>query len=139
MLYRVLDDNPVYRHVTHADTGIIMDQLDMLRTFVAVADKASFSEAALRLRISATAASRGISALGQSLGTALLSRTTRSVRLTEAGALYLERCRAVLLDLDEAALALRGGSATPGGVLVITAASELRAASYPADRHGSAA
>ncbi|QXQ07781.1 LysR family transcriptional regulator [Sphingosinicellaceae bacterium] len=98
-----------------------MDQLEMLRTFVAVADKASFSEAARRLRISATAASRGISALEESLGTALLSRTTRAVRLTEAGALYLERCRAVLLDLDEAALALRGGTSTPGGTLVITA------------------
>ncbi|MGI4878786.1 MAG: LysR family transcriptional regulator [Janthinobacterium lividum] len=98
-----------------------MDQLDMLRTFVAVADKASFSEAARVLRISPTAVSRAISALEESLATALLSRTTRSVRLTESGAVYLERCRAVLLDLDEAALALRGGSATPGGTLVITA------------------
>ncbi|QYE33762.1 LysR family transcriptional regulator [Polymorphobacter sp. PAMC 29334] len=98
-----------------------MDQLDVLRTFVAVADEASFSEAARRLRISQTAASRAISTLEETLGTALLSRTTRSVRLTESGALYLERCRAILLDLDEAALALRGGSATPGGTLVLTA------------------
>ena len=98
-----------------------MDQLDMLRTFVAVADKASFSEAARRLRISPTAASRSISALELQLGTALLSRTTRSVRLTEAGARYLERCRPALLDLEDAALSLQGGAATPGGTLVITA------------------
>ena len=98
-----------------------MDQFDMIRTFVAVADKASFAEAARKLRISPTAASRSVAALERSLGTALLSRTTRSVRLTEAGALYLERCRAVLAELEDAALALRGDGATPGGTLVITA------------------
>ena len=98
-----------------------MDRLDMLRTFVAVADQVSFAEAARRLRISPTAASRAIAALEQSLGTALLRRTTRSVRLTDEGAVYLERCRAALADLDDAALALRGAGATPGGTLVITA------------------
>lgn len=98
-----------------------MDRLDMLRTFVAVADQVSFAEAARRLRISPTAASRAIAALEQSLGTALLRRTTRSVRLTDEGAAYLERCRAALADLDDAALALRGAGATPGGTLVITA------------------
>lgn len=98
-----------------------MDRLDMLRTFVAVADQVSFAEAARRLRISPTAASRAVAALEQSLGTALLRRTTRSVRLTDEGAAYLERCRAALADLDDAALALRGAGATPGGTLVITA------------------
>ena len=98
-----------------------MDRLEMLRTFIAVADQASFAEAARRLRISPTAASRSVATLEQSLGTALLRRTTRSVRLTAEGAAYLERCRTALADLDEAALALRGDGATPGGTLVITA------------------
>lgn len=98
-----------------------MDRLEMLRTFVAVADQASFAEAARRLRVSPTAASRAVAALEQSLGTALLRRTTRSVRLTAEGALYLERCRTALADLDDAALALRGDGATPGGTLVVTA------------------
>jgi DNA-binding transcriptional LysR family regulator len=98
-----------------------MDRLDELRTFVAVADRASFAEAARLLRISPTAASRAVASLEASLGTALLRRTTRSVRLTEDGAAYLERCRAALLELDDAALALRGDGATPGGTLVITA------------------
>ncbi|WP_230206940.1 LysR family transcriptional regulator [Novosphingobium sp. Gsoil 351] len=93
----------------------------MLRTFVAVADRASFAEAARQLRISPTAASRAISTLEQSLGTALLRRTTRSVRLTEEGARYVERCRSALADLDDAAMALRGDGAEPGGTLVITA------------------
>lgn len=114
-------DNPIILHFTHAIGGIIMDRLEMLRTFVAVADHASFAEAARRLRVSPTAASRAVAALEESLGTALLRRTTRSVRLTGEGALYLERCRAALADLDDAALALRGHGATPGGTLVITA------------------
>ena len=98
-----------------------MDRLEMLRTFVAVADQASFAAAARRLRISPTAASRAVAALEASLGTGLLRRTTRSVRLTGDGAAYLERCRAALAELDDAALALRGASAAPGGMMVITA------------------
>lgn len=98
-----------------------MDRLEMLRTFVAVADNMSFAEAARKLRVSPTAASRAIAALEQSLGTALLRRTTRSVRLTDEGATYLERCRAAIGELDDAALALRGDGAMPGGRLVVTA------------------
>ncbi len=98
-----------------------MDRLDMLRTFVAVADKASFAEAARRMRVSPTAASRAVATLEESLGTVLLRRTTRSVRLTEEGAAYLQHCRAALGELDDAALALRGDRATPSGTLVLTA------------------
>ena len=88
---------------------------------MAVADRASFAEAARRLRISPTAASRAVAALESSLGTVLLRRTTRSVRVTSEGAVYLERCRVALADLDDAALSLRGDAATPGGTLVVTA------------------
>ncbi|MES2046712.1 MAG: LysR family transcriptional regulator [Pseudomonadota bacterium] len=98
-----------------------MDRLEMLRTFVAVADRESFAEAARRLRISPTAASRAVATLELSLGRPLLRRTTRSVRLTEEGATYLERCRGALGELDDAALSLRGDGATPGGTLVIAA------------------
>ncbi|GAC1612201.1 MAG: LysR family transcriptional regulator [Novosphingobium sp.] len=98
-----------------------MDRLDALRTFVAVADQASFTEAARTMRISPTAASRAVASLEAALGTTLLRRTTRSVRLTEQGAAYLEHCRTALIELDDAALSLRGVGATPGGTLVITA------------------
>lgn len=98
-----------------------MDRLDMLRTFVAVAEHASFAEAARRMRISPTAASRAVATLEEALGAVLLRRTTRSVRLTEEGAAYLQHCRAALGELDDAALALRGDKATPSGTLVLTA------------------
>lgn len=114
-------DNPLILYFTHAEIGIIMDRLEILRIFVAVADHRSFAEAARKLRVSPTATSRAIAALEQSLGTALFYRTTRSVRLTEDGAAYLERCRTALTELDDAALALRGQDAAPRGLLVITA------------------
>lgn len=93
----------------------------MLKVFVAVADKASFVEAARSLRISPTAATRAIAALESSLGVTLLRRTTRAVSLTADGVAYLERCRHALDELDDAARSLRGENAEPRGLLVVTA------------------
>ncbi len=98
-----------------------MDRLDQLRTFAAVADRASFAEAARSLGISPTAASRGVAALEDLLGVALLRRTTRSVALTPEGAAYLERCRRALDELDDAARSIRGDRAEPRGLLIVTA------------------
>src|SRR5690554_5329579 len=74
-------------------TGGAMDRLRTLRTFICVAEHASFAEAGRRLNMSPTTVTRTIAALEKSLGVQLLMRTTRSVRLTEEGALFLERCR----------------------------------------------
>ena len=98
-----------------------MDRLDWLRLFVAVADRASFAEAARSLGVSPTAASRGVAALEDALGVALLRRTTRSVALTPEGAAYLERARRALEELDDAARSARGDQAEPRGLLVVTA------------------
>lgn len=86
-----------------------------------VADERSFAGAARRLGVSATAATRGVQALENALGVTLLSRTTRVVRLTPEGASYLERCRQILGDLDDADRALRGENAEPRGPLLVTA------------------
>ena len=98
-----------------------LDRLGRLRLFVAVADKASFAEAARTLGLSPTAASRAVASLEAELGVALLRRTTRSVALTPEGAAYLERARRALDELDEAARSLQGGQAEPKGVLIVTA------------------
>src|SRR5215472_8885646 len=113
-------DNWSVSHFILADCGI-MDRFEALRTFVAVADNRSFAEAARRLRISPTAASRAITDLEESLGVTLLRRTTRSVGLTPEGAAYLERCRLALDELDDAARSLRGKNAQPRGALIVTA------------------
>lgn len=64
---------------------------------------------------------RTLSALEKSLGVRLLRRTTRRMSLTPEGRAYLERCRRILTDIDEAELALRHGQREPRGELRVTA------------------
>lgn len=98
-----------------------MDQLFTLRTFVAVARQGSFTGASRHLRISPSVATRAVARLEERLGLALLTRTTRSVRLTERGQLYLESCQRLLEDLDEADRRVRGENAEPRGELHLSA------------------
>ena len=98
-----------------------MDRLDRLRVFSAVAEKSSFAEAARALRFSPAAVTRAVAALEEELGAPLFRRTTRSVKLTEEGAIYLDRCRSALDTLDDGARSLHGMRAEPRGLFVITA------------------
>lgn len=98
-----------------------MDKLRTLRTFISVAEHASFAEAGRRLSLSPTTVSRTIAALEASVGAPLLLRTTRSVRLTEEGAIFLERCRAGITEIDSAFDVVRGRRSVPSGTLTVTA------------------
>jgi DNA-binding transcriptional LysR family regulator len=98
-----------------------MDQLRTLRTFISVAEHYSFAEAARRLSMSPTTATRTVAALEESLGVQLLARTTRSVRLTEEGASFLERARVGLAEIDGAFDGVRGSKQMLKGVLTVTA------------------
>jgi len=98
-----------------------MDRLRALRIFFNVAEHASFAEAGRRLNLSPATVTRSVAALEASIGVPLLMRTTRSVRLTEEGMLFLERCRAGMADIDEAFDIARGTGAAPRGTLTITA------------------
>src|SRR5690606_40220202 len=98
-----------------------MDQLRTLRLFVAVAEHASFAEAGRRLNVSPTTVSRTIASLEARLGVQLFMRTTRSVRLTDEGALFLERCRTGIAEIDGAFDIVRGRRSVPSGMLTVTA------------------
>lgn len=98
-----------------------MDRLDALSAFVAVADQGGFAAAARHLRISPPAVTRAIASLEARLGLTLFQRTTRSVRLTEDGAVFLERCRQVLSDLRDAEQTAMGARSEPHGTLAVTA------------------
>jgi len=98
-----------------------MDTLRTLKTFIQVADHASFAEAGRRLNMSPTTVSRTIAALEAELGVQLLMRTTRSVRLTEEGADFLSRCRAGIAEIDGAFDTARSGRQMPSGTLTVTA------------------
>lgn len=92
-----------------------------MTVFVAVAEAEGFAAAARRLRMSPPAVTRAVATLEEHLGVRLLTRTTRLVRTTDAGARYLEDARRILLEADEADEAAAGINATPRGHLAVTA------------------
>jgi DNA-binding transcriptional LysR family regulator len=98
-----------------------MDRLDSMRIFVAVAETGGFATAARRLVLSPPAVTRAVAAVEDRVGARLLHRTTRIVRLTEAGARFLEDCRRILAEVEEAEAAAAGLHAEPRGQVSITA------------------
>ena len=84
------------------------DRWQEMAVFARVAECGSLSRAARELSLSQPSVSRIVSALEARLSTTLLLRTTRSVSLTDAGALYLERARRLLAEMEEAEQATRG-------------------------------
>jgi len=98
-----------------------MDRLQAMQSFVRVADAGSFAGAARQLNLSPAAVTRAVAALEIRIGAQLFVRTTRFVKLTEAGARYLEDCRRILAQVAEAEASAGGSHATPTGSLVVTA------------------
>ncbi|OYN96400.1 DNA-binding transcriptional LysR family regulator [Propionibacteriaceae bacterium ES.041] len=96
-----------------------MNLLQHLRYFVAVAEERHFGRAAERLQMAQPPLSQQIRRLEREVGTPLFTRTTRRVDLTPAGAAYLERARAILAAVDEAAEEARRVAAGLVGHLVI--------------------
>jgi DNA-binding transcriptional LysR family regulator len=99
------------------------DRLAALRMFVRVARTGSFSGAARELRTPQPTASRMIAKLEQDIGASLLTRTTRAVTLTEAGADFLARIEPILGALEEAEHAARGTGELRGVLRVASATS----------------
>lgn len=98
-----------------------MDRLDAMRVFMAVAEESGFAGAARRLHLSPPSVTRAVAQLEERLGTALFQRSTRHVRLTEAGDRFLADARRILADLDEAEASAAGLHGAPRGQISITA------------------
>src|SRR3954470_4627805 len=98
-----------------------MDRLEAMKVFIAALDEGSLAGAGRLLGRSPAAVSRAIAFLENHVGGALLHRTTRTLKLSEAGQRYAESCRRVLAELDDADLAVAGEHAAPTGTLPITA------------------
>lgn len=98
-----------------------MDKLNAMTTFVQIADSGSLTAAAEVLGTSPPTVVRTLAALENSLGVRLMNRTTRKVTLTDEGRHYLERCRSILSDVEDAEAALTDRQSEPKGKLTITA------------------
>ena len=98
-----------------------MDRWQAMRIFAKVAETESFADTARHMHMSAPAVTRAVAGLEDLIGARLFVRTTRSVKMTEAGTRYFEDCRRILADIAEAEAAAGGSYATPTGTLAITA------------------
>jgi LysR family transcriptional regulator for bpeEF and oprC len=96
-----------------------MDQLQGMRVFARVAELGSFARAADDLDMSRAMASSYVAQLEKHLGTRLLHRTTRKVTVSPEGAVYLERCKRILAEVQAADDEMRHARARPQGKLRI--------------------
>jgi len=102
-----------------------MDKFTEMAVFTQVAQQGSFSAAARELSMSPSAVSKLISRLEERLGARLLNRTTRQVKLTEGGEAFLQRCVAILDDVDGAEELLAGYGREPKGILTINSSADF--------------
>jgi DNA-binding transcriptional LysR family regulator len=98
-----------------------MDRFHLINVFVAVVDTNGFSGAARKLGMSPTAMTRAVNELESHLGLRLLTRNTRTVRVTDAGERYVQDCRRILADMLEADESVSGMHASVRGRLAVTA------------------
>jgi LysR family transcriptional activator of dmlA len=102
-----------------------MDDLRILRWFQETASGSSFTTTAMKFNVSPAAVSQGIARLEKELGTRLFNRTTRRLHLTAEGRRYLDRIRAGLEVLDEAADLMRDARREPNGLIRIATISSF--------------
>lgn len=96
-------------------------RIDEITVFVRVLEAGSFAAAARLLGMPTTTVSAKVAALETRLGTTLIHRTTRQLRATPAGELYLDRCRAALQEIEAAEAELASENDAPTGMLRMTA------------------
>jgi DNA-binding transcriptional LysR family regulator len=98
-----------------------VDKLLAMTTFVRIVEKGSLTAAANVLNTSLPSVVRSLAALERHLGVSLLNRTTRRIHLTDEGAQYLDHCRVILSEVQDAEAKLNARKAEPQGRLMVTA------------------
>lgn len=98
-----------------------MDRLQAMAMLIKVVEVGSFSAASKALDVPLPTLSRKISDLENQLGVRLLHRTTRKLSLTSSGIGYVNACKRIVEQVEEAELDVKGEYSEPKGNLVITA------------------
>jgi DNA-binding transcriptional LysR family regulator len=102
-----------------------MDNLGDIRLFVEAAQHGSLSAAGRKMGLTPAAASARLAKLEAGLKARLFERTTRQLRLTDEGRLYLNCCRQALQSLDDAKAALQAGQGVVRGKVRVSATSDF--------------
>lgn len=102
-----------------------MDRLRELEVFAEIAKAPSMAEAGRRLNLSPPAVTRILAGLEDRLGVRLIQRTTRSLKLTEAGRRFKEAADRLLVDMDAAEREAAGTGEVPTGRITITASTSF--------------
>ena len=97
--------------------SVVTPDLRQMRYFTAVADHGSFTRAAQDLHVAQQAVSQQVKALEQLLGVTLLERSSRRVKLTPEGVVFLADCRRVLAGADRAARRVQAAARGEAGTL----------------------
>jgi len=97
-----------------------MDSLGALNVFVQAAEARNFTVAAHQLRVSSSAVGKTIARLEGRLGVRLFHRSTRTVTLTPEGALFLDRCRRILNEVEAAEMEIAQTQEAPRGKLRVS-------------------
>ena len=98
-----------------------MDKLQAMNTFVQIAERGSLTAAAEAMDKSLPSVVRVLASLEDSLQVRLFNRTTRRIALTEEGRLYLDQCRKILADVEEAERSLGQHQSELQGLITVTA------------------
>jgi DNA-binding transcriptional LysR family regulator len=102
-----------------------MDKLSVMHAFRRIVERGSFARAAEDLGVSPALLSREIKLLEESLGATLLTRTTRSMSLTDAGQLYLDEAVGILDAVTQVETRIREGAGAVRGHLRVNASSSF--------------
>lgn len=113
--------------------------LDAITVFVRVIEAGSFSAAARRLGAPKATVSAKVARLEKRLGVSLIQRTTRKLRVTEAGEEYFRHCASAIREVELAEAALQSASGKPSGVLRVTTPVDLGHTVLPRIVHAFAA
>lgn len=98
----------------------MLDSLSGITAFVQVAETRSFTEAGRLLEISSSAVGKSVARMEERLGVRLFHRSTRSVTLTAEGELFLERCKRIIQEAEQAEIELSQLAEAPRGKLRIS-------------------
>ncbi len=108
------------------------ETLSDISVFVAVVDTGSFTAAADKLALSKSQVSKCVNRLESNLGARLLNRTTRRLRMTEAGTTLYEKSKRALEQIDDAQSAVSRLQGAPRGTLVVSASIAFGSVQLPA-------